>query len=336
MELAETLRILWSRRLLVAAGVFVAAFVAWATAFDVSFPPTLEPGSIEYGAASTHVLLDAQTFALTDIEAPLDVLEDRAEVFARLAESDAVRTVVAAEAGLRPDQFVIGSKTPSESSTTRRASDPRAEERANAVAVEEVPKRVLVTAEEGLPVLAISTQAGTVRAAMDLADATARGLIKYLRTLERARSTPPERRLALRQLGVAEGAVVNEGASRSLAALSFVVVLALWCALVVVVSNVVDSLRALKELETCGACGAELPAEARFCARCGRPVTTTRRPVSDAVLLRPTAADESVQLVAGARPSATKALPGKRGAAAPTSSKARSASRAKHRPDASA
>jgi hypothetical protein len=275
LDTAQILRILWRHRLWVTLGWIVAWFVAYAVTFKVTFPPGFEPRGIEFGAASTKILIDAGRSPLLDVEAEVDPLSTRAQVYARLVESDPVKEAIAREAGFEPDEIVIGGRTAI--STFRSAREPAAEQRANQLAEESQQKRLLFSAEEELPVLSIFAQGRTANEAIRLADAGAQGLIAYVETLQARGSVRAASKVELRQLGGARGALVNPSASETLALLVFVGVFVFWCIIVLLGANVVTGLRdaggAYGVRDEFGAsclnCGAGLSPEASFCPHCG-------------------------------------------------------------------
>jgi hypothetical protein len=275
MDTARIVKTLWRHRLWVALGWIVAWGVAYAITFKVTFPPGLEPRGIEFGAASTQVLIDTRRSPLLDADAEVDPLTTRAQVYARLVESDPVREAIAREAGYEPAEIVIAGRTAI--STFRSAREPAAEQRANQLAGESQQKRLLFAAEEELPVLSIYAQGRTANEAIRLADAGAQGLIAYVKRLQARGSVPAASSVELRQLGSARGALVNPSASEMLALVVFVGVLAFWCILVLLGANVVTGLREAGGTygvrddfgASCLNCGAGLRSETRFCPNCG-------------------------------------------------------------------
>jgi hypothetical protein len=286
LEIADTLSTLWRRWRWLLAGAIIAQAAALATSFTLSLgvPPKLEARSIEFGAASTQVLIDAVHSPLLDLEVDVEPLLARAEVFARLAMSEPVRKEIAARSGFHPDEIVITSRSPSFSTMARSAREPAAEQRANEIAGETQVKRILFAAEEGLPIVSISAQAASPDDAVRLANAGAEGLMQYAKELQVSQATPRSSRVELRRLGGAEGGLVNSGASRSVSAMVLVAVFVFWCILVVIGSNIVEGLRKDDQERSCRNCRVVLPQPASFCPRCGVPTGEARqRPVSRGV-----------------------------------------------------
>jgi zinc-ribbon domain len=269
MEIAQILKTLWRRKLWVALGCCLAVAAAWATSYKVTFPPSFESRSIEFGSATTQILLDTGQYSpLYDLEAPLEPLAERAHVYARLVESEPVQEIIAREAGYAPYEILISGRTASQD-FTRSSKESAAEQRSQQLAGEAELKRLLFAAEEGLPVLSIYAQAPTPEEAMRIADAGARGLSDYVNTLESRKETSAGNRVELRQLGAARGGWVNQGASRPLALMAFAGVFLGWCVLVFLGSNLVAALRRPDSPRACFNCGAGLLDDARFCSSCG-------------------------------------------------------------------
>lgn len=242
MEIAHILRTLWRRKLWVLLGVPLAAVAAYAATFGLTFPPNLEGRSVEYGAASTQVLLDAGRSSLLDVEADIEGLSKRAELYSRLVESAPVQETIARHAGPNGDDVEVASRTAA-TGVMRAAREPAAEERANQIEGEAYRRRVLFASEPGLPVISIASQAPTAEEAIRIADAGARGLIEYVRTLETKNRVPIATRVELVQLGPARGGMVNQGASNVLAFMVFFGTFGVWCLLVLFGSSLVAALR---------------------------------------------------------------------------------------------
>ena len=274
----------------------VAAVAAWAAVFGASWPPTLERPAVEYAAASTQVLIDSGRFSpLVDLSGEVDGLSTRALLYTRLVVTDPVKASIAREAGLRPAEIIVSSRT-SGSGITRSAREAASEQRAEQLAGEYGAKRLLFAAEDGLPVISIVAQAPTAELAINLADAGARGLEAYVKRIEKRQQTPVWRRVEVRQLGPAQGGVVNSGAGRSLALLAFFAVFAVWCGAVLFGSSLVAALRQ-SAASACARCGREVPQDGSFCPGCGAPADAT--PATQAEVVFAAAGDGAV--AAGAR-----------------------------------
>ena len=242
MEILHILETLRRLRLLVLAGALVAVAAAILVLYQYSPPLNLTPRAIEYGAAETQILVDTAQSPLTDVLSDVSPLAYRAQIYAQLVESPPVADVVARSAGVPVDQLVLSSFVATEGTRTSRES--LAEQRANEIRGEGMPDRLLFSAGGDLPVISVYAQARTGARAVQLADGGAKGLMQYLETL--AENTPPARRATFRQLGPAEGATVNPGASRQVAVLAFVAIFGAWCVALLLLSNVVGAYRSAK------------------------------------------------------------------------------------------
>jgi hypothetical protein len=242
VDLAQILKQLWRLRAGVAVGVVVAVFAGIAAGHKVSLlPPSLESRSIEFGAASTQVLVDAEKSPLVDIARDIDPLSSRAAVYTRLVESAPVKREIAELSGVSPDTIVIATKSPA--TGVRTAQEPVAEERASELAGQGRAQRLLFEVEEDLPVIQISAQAPTGEAAITLANSAAAGLSRYINQLQVEQEVPPRRSIAVRQLGEASGGLVNGGANRMLALLIALVAMIAWCMLLLVGASIVRNWR---------------------------------------------------------------------------------------------
>ena len=98
--------------------------------------------------------------------------------------------------------------------------------------------RLDIQANPTVPILDIYAQAPTAAAAARLANAAANGLGDYLGDLGASERTPEELQVKLRQLGPAEGEVLNDGVGVQLALVTFLLVFAASCAAVVLIARV--------------------------------------------------------------------------------------------------
>jgi hypothetical protein len=242
VDLARILKELWHRRLLVAVGLVPAFVIAISTAYHISgFPPKVTSKSIEYGAASTQVLVDARLSPLTDLKGELSPLAMRAEVYTNLVMTEPVRAAIARDLGRPSAPLVIEGRSPNQ--LTRSAREPTAEQRSNALRSETDVLRALFVAEPNLPVISIYTQGPTAKSAVALADAAASGLTNYVTALEANNRIPADRRVRISQLGQAQGGTVNEGAGRVVMVLAFALAFIGWCMLVLIGSSVLHGWR---------------------------------------------------------------------------------------------
>ncbi len=229
-----------------ALGIVVGVVALIATNFRIVqlLPPSLEPHSAEFAAASTQVLVDFPgRSVLLDTKNPVGPLAERANVYARLAVSPAILELIAEKAGIEPAQ--IDARGPYNPYAERIQREPTAERRASQLRAERQGYRLRFDTEQSntVPIVLVYAQAPTVPAAERLADAGAAGLTRFVRTIQEAEGLADVKRLELRQLGRATGAIVNPGVDRQIAALVFIAALLAWSVLVVLASNLRRILR---------------------------------------------------------------------------------------------
>jgi len=244
---------------------------AYASAYRPTFPPTFEPKGIEFGVALTQILIDTPRSPLTDAEVTVEPLAAKADLYARLVESEPVQESIAEAGGFDLGQVAIASRISGSATFSRAGREQVGAQRAQDIASERQGRQILFAAEQGVPVLTVFAQAPTAEEAVRLAQAGARGLIGYISSIQVRRATPRASRIQLSQLGSARGGTVNPGASRSLALVVFLAVFGGWCLLLLVGDRLVAQLRS--RAAKCTKCGEPVPAGASFCANCGTPVT---------------------------------------------------------------
>ena len=202
-------------------------------------PPKVEPRDLQVAAASTRVLVDLEETRITDRHARMgdfDSLARRSVLLANLMTSDPVRPYIARHADVPADQIAAVTKVTA--SAPIALTEPDSERRASDIRVSRAPYRINVQPDRVLPTFNVYAQAPTVAGAEKLADAAMLGLRDYLRELAIGRGIDPEAQVKLQQLGAARGAVVNGGIKIQLAALSFMVVLAISSSLLVLFSRI--------------------------------------------------------------------------------------------------
>jgi hypothetical protein len=223
------------------AASFVLAVLAatWSISNVSLFPPRLEPRSVEMATAFTQVVVDTPRSAILDLRQPTDdilALKNRSVLVGNVMASPPVRAYIARRAGLAPEVLqVISPRTPAQ---------PRARETADN---KKGPKdlirstdqyRLDIQANPTVPILDVYAQAPTADAAARLANATTEGLRDYLRDLAAKQNTPAATQIRLRQLGRAEGEVLNQGVGVQVAMLTFLLVFAVSCVTVMILGRV--------------------------------------------------------------------------------------------------
>lgn len=250
MEIIRILRTLQQRRIWVAVGLVVALVAAVLPTYNVSvFPPSLaKKRTIEYGAATTQILIDSSASSLPNLDRSFDPLQARAGVYAHLVTSPAVLKFIARETGIPVGQ--IYAEGPVNTQASRETRAPTAEVRSGEILGEGSGYRLQFQSEGGLPVITVYASAPTPAGAIGLANGAARGLRAYIDELQQGqRRLYSGARVAISQLGAARGGMVNPGAARQVNVLVGVGVFVGWLLIVVFVSNIVTDYRRTRELE---------------------------------------------------------------------------------------
>jgi hypothetical protein len=180
-------------------------------------------GNLQVATAATHVLVDDPDASIVDRRAlPQDVstLQTRAELYARLMTTTPVLDAIGKRAGLPGDQ--ISGVARITANVPIPLTQPGSEERADQIRASKAPYRLELQSDPGEPVLAVYAQAPSVDAAQRLANSAAVGLHDFLVGLARHQGFPEQELPQLRELGSAEGGIVNGKAKFMIAGLTFV------------------------------------------------------------------------------------------------------------------
>jgi hypothetical protein len=242
MELARTLRALWTRRRLVALGAAVALLAATLSVYRVGlFPPSLEGRTNEFATASTDLVVDTPDSAFADFSNDIEQLNARASVFARFLVSPTAVGLIARVAKLPPGG--IEARGPYELNLPVFQQEPTAAQRSSQIIGEGALYRLRFENNPELPIVTVFSQAPTRDEAIRLATAVPTALRDYVERLQTVQHTPANRRVEIRELGKATGGVVNKGANIQIAVLVFIVVLGAWCMLLVPAHTIVRGWR---------------------------------------------------------------------------------------------
>ena len=207
----------------------------------------LKSRSLQYSAASTQVLVDSQTSLLANVSGSSEQLAARAGVFANFMTSPAVLDLIGRQVGLSGEQIYAAG--PVNANEPRVEQEPTALKRNVQITGETKPYRLSFESQATLPTIGIDSQAPTTRQAVALANAAAVGMQRYIAQFEIANNVPPSSRVVIRQLGPANGAVVDGAISKSLAGMTFVVTFLLWCVLMLAVPRALAIWRASAVLQ---------------------------------------------------------------------------------------
>lgn len=232
MEVARALRALGRRKRLLAAGIVLATIAAILSVCTVSlFPPSLTSRTNVFSAASTQMLVDTPGSAFADLAEEVEPLNTRAQVFSRFLASPIAIDLIAREAHLPAD--AVEGQGPYEQNLPLFEQEPTAEKRSTQIIGERALYRLRFENNPNLPIITVFADAPTTEDAVRLADAVPAALSAYITRIQEAQHTPAPRRVEIRKLGDASGSTVNAGANVQIAALTFFVVLLLWCLMLI-------------------------------------------------------------------------------------------------------
>jgi hypothetical protein len=239
METVAILRVLWSRRRLVAGVLVLALLVGAAMAYSL---PSLRSRSYHVGVATSRIFVDTPSSQVVEVSPKGgDTLGPRAGLIASLMVDGTIKDSIARRAGLRPQQFDAISESAAETSP--------------AVAKPTARSRVLMTsvvtnaAGDDLPIIQIQAQAADGQQAARLAAAAVDGLRDYLNTKAAEQRVPGAKRLQVDGLGPPQASDVTRGPRRLIAVIAVLVVALGGCAAIVAGSRIAAAWRAEQAAE---------------------------------------------------------------------------------------
>ena len=231
MELALVIREIWSRKRIVAIGLIIAPLLALMSVAQVN-GTSIKPKGLQFSEATTQLFIDTPKTALGNVGQDVTQLQTRATVLANFMASPTIVDLIGKQVGLSGDQLYAAG--PVNVNQARAVIEPTELKRNVQVTGETIPYRLEFLNDPTLPTITVNTQAPTTTMAVALANASAQALERYVMGLETVGSTPHGERVVVRQLGVPNGGVVDAGISKKLFLVVFVLVFALWCAVVLV------------------------------------------------------------------------------------------------------
>ncbi len=247
MEFALLLRELTRHRVLLAVGVLVAAVAAIFSVYRIE-DSKLKARSLQYSSATTQVLVDTPASVLGNVSQSFEPLSARAVVYANFMASPAALKLIGQHAGIPGDQIYAAG--PVDELQPRAVQEPTALKRNVEITGENDPYRLNFASTANLPTINIFSQAPTTRQALALANGAVAGLKQYVVSIESANGIPPRSRVLLRQLGPANGSVVDGGISKALMAIVFLATFLLWCILILAGARFRENWRASSALAT--------------------------------------------------------------------------------------
>lgn len=235
MTLATIVLKLWKLRLWLIPGVILG--VAAAAGSIATSHTTV------YATASTQMLVDSPVSTLADAQSDLTGYVARAAVFARLMTSDEALRYIGRAAGIPGN--LIDANGPLEVNGATAASHAPVQIQNGDNLPAPATYKLSFNQNPSLPTVDVYAQAPTTAKAIALANGAVTGFRDFISQWNRNK-LPADKRIEVRQLGAATGGLVDSGASKKIAVLIFVAVLALWCGLVLFVSRLRAHLRAAK------------------------------------------------------------------------------------------
>ncbi len=236
MQLATTLIRIWSLRVWMAIGVALGLAGAAASL-------TLLHSQV-YSAASTQMVVDSSGSALGDWQDDLAPFTTRAFVYARLMTTPQAMQFIGAAAGVPGN--LIAASGPEELNGPQSTHAPTTSQGGQLSSAPAKFKLNFLQNPE-LPTVDVYAEAPTTRQALALANGAVTGFGQYINALDNQSAVPPAQRVTIRPVGTATGGVVDASASKSLAAIIFLLVVAIWSSLVLFLSNLRGHLRIAAE-----------------------------------------------------------------------------------------
>ena len=235
LDLAYILTELSRHRRWLALGAVLALGVGITTAYRPTLsPPGLQDKSFQVGAATTSVVIDSKRSTIIDLAGSIDPLAQRANTYARYGASAPVRDLIADKLDIRPEALVASAAG---------GGEPGSEGRAVELVEEDQSYRVAFEAVEGQPLIDIRAQAPRGGKAVDLANMAAASLSEYIQRQQDSQSVPSPRRVAVRQIGPAQGGVFNSGVNMTTAILAAVATFIGFCLLVLLIGRLLAEWR---------------------------------------------------------------------------------------------
>lgn len=281
MDAIRILRQLFERRLPVAFGVLVATVLASLVAYEVQIgvPPTFKSRAYEVGVASVDILVDSGNSQVADLgggrlRTDLASLSTRAQLLANLLAASLLKEKIAVRAGIDPRLFharVLAASTdtaPAERSTLDATPSPRA-------------NTLTMSVRDLVPIITIDVTAADAATASRIASAATAELESYQKVAA-VNQVPNARRLVLKTLGQPRSGMAVRGRRPVNGVVAFVLILAAWCAVLVVKGPIARRWReAAREEEALTA--DDLPADqsgSRLSLARRRPAPTVTQPAS--------------------------------------------------------
>jgi uncharacterized protein involved in exopolysaccharide biosynthesis len=223
MELAEVLRIIWSRKLVSALIVLLAAGAAVGAGTLAHSTPT--------GTATVQILVDSPQSALADLQQNTIPLTTRASLYAQVMASEVVLEDIATAARVPAGQLTA--QGPYSGSAQSQDVITPSEARGAQLLGERASYRLSFVAQADEPVVTASVQGPTATAAGRVAAAIYPGVQAYVAALQSQTRTAAANRVTIRELGPPQAGTVNSSSRLTLMAVAALGVLLLGLLLLV-------------------------------------------------------------------------------------------------------
>jgi hypothetical protein len=270
MGAVAILRQLWRSRLLVSVGVALALIIGTVMVYRVSigFPPRFESRQYKVGVASAELLVDSPSSQVVDLSGgrvatDVNALTGRARLLANLMATSPLKDQIARRAGIDPRTFTASVPTlngpaPAPSPLSPATKSPWA-------------NSLTVSFDEELPIITAAGQASTPATAARISTAAVDQLRSYLQSVAAIQRVPNAHQLVISPLGRARSGVVDHGPPRIFALAAAIVILAVWCAGIVLLSRLAREWRQAAAEEQLGERNERLESPPPLDARQGRP-----------------------------------------------------------------
>jgi hypothetical protein len=230
---------LWRLRGSVAVAlVFAILATGWSLYRLQLSPLSIQPRTMTMATARTQLVVDTPRSAMLDVKARADfvALRDRAILLGNVIASSPVRDDIGRRLGFPGGLIEIAApRTPER---PRSVVGSVKERKTTDILRSNEQYRLSIQASPTVPMLDIYAEAPDAKTAAGLANATVDSLDAHLDDLARKDGTPPGDQLSVRQLGRADGAVINGGVSLRAGFLVFLLTFGAGCATAVLVHRI--------------------------------------------------------------------------------------------------
>jgi hypothetical protein len=214
--------------------VFSILATTW-TLYDVQLSPfSLRTRTMAMATASTKLVVDTPGSTMLDLRAATNnflSLRDRAILLGNLIASSSVRNDIGRRVGISGGLLEVAApRTPEQ---PRTVVGNVADKKTTDILRSNDQYRLSIQASPTVPMLDIYAEAPDAKTSSALANAADDSVHQYLDDLARKDGTPPRDQIRLRQLGRADGAVINGGVSPRAGLLAFILTFAAGCGTVV-------------------------------------------------------------------------------------------------------